>query len=404
MRILILTQYYLPETGAPQNRLSSLAMHLQALGADVEVLTALPNYPKFEIYPGYSIKDFQSEKIQGIPVHRCKIYVNKQKRIYYRLRNYFSFCWNAWRQGRKNLTAYDIILCESPPLFLGITAILLKRKWHCRFIFNVSDLWPESAEKMGIIRNKWLIRISYKLAHWIYKNADLISGQTKGILQEIDTIQPGKKLYWFPNGVDEADFSATATSEATKENKFTLLYAGILGHAQGLEVILHAAKKLENYPAIQFILIGDGPEKEKLSALQTVLGLHNVTFLPNQPRASVLEKVQACDAYIVPLKRLDIFKGAIPSKLFEPLAYGKPILLGVDGEARQLFIEEGKAGIYFEPENADALADAILHLYEQPALREALGTNGKTYVMKNFDRRNIATRFYQQMQQWTGEK
>lgn len=405
MKILFLTQYYLPETGAPQNRLSSLALHLKALGAEVEVLSALPNYPKFEIYPGYQKKNFQTENIQGIKVHRCNLYVNKQKGMYHRLRNYFSFCWNAWWQGKKNLDAYDIILCESPPLFLGITAVFLKRKWKSKFIFNVSDLWPESAEKMGIIRNKWIIRYSYKLAKWIYKNADLVSGQTKGILDEIDKMIQKKKLFWFPNGVDESDFqSSNSDEQLVAENKFELLYAGILGHAQGLEVILQAAKKLEAYSDIHFTIIGDGPEKENLMALKNKWNLLYIDFIPNQPRMMVLHNVRDCDAYIVPLKKLDIFKGAIPSKLFEALAFSKPILLGVDGEARQLFITEGKAGLYFEPENADALSEAILALYHQPEERLKLGANGKAFVLKNFDRKKIATAFYTEMQSLIQEK
>lgn len=398
VKILILTQYYLPETGAPQNRLSSLAEHLQSYGAEVEVLTALPNYPKQEIYPGYEKKLYSSETINGILVHRCKLFVSRKKGLYHRLANYFSFTFNAWRNARKKITKPGIIICESPPLFLGITAVMLKRKWACKLVFNVSDLWPESAEKMGIIKNKWIIHRSYKLAKWIYKNSELISGQTKGILTAIEAMMPGKKLFWFPNGVDDTHFLPTMQPGTMSEEKnFELLYAGILGHAQGLEVILYAAKKLEKFEDIQFTIIGDGPEKEKLFHLKETLSLQHVTFIPNKPRDFVLAKVEACNAYIVPLKKLDLFKGAIPSKLFEPLAFCKPILLGVDGEARELFIGEGKTGLYFEPENADALANAILKLYDDPELQKTLGESGKAYVLKNFDRRKIAEKFYTEL-------
>ncbi|MBS1730828.1 MAG: glycosyltransferase family 4 protein [Bacteroidetes bacterium] len=399
MKIFILTQYYLPETGAPQNRLSSLAEHLQSFGAAVDVMTALPNYPKQEIYPGYQRKSYSFEKINGINVHRSNLFVSKKKGFYYRLANYISFTLNAWRNARKKILPPDIILCESPPLFLGITAIFLKRKWKCRLVFNVSDLWPESAEKMGIIKNKWILQRSYKLAQWIYKNSDLISGQTQGILEAIDQMIPGKKLYWFPNGVDDI-FFLTAPKNICKveENGFHLLYAGILGHAQGLEVILHAARILQDKADIHFTIIGDGPEKERLLHLKETLSLQNVTFKPNMPRDFVLSEIESCDAYIVPLRKLDLFKGAIPSKLFEPLAFGKPILLGVDGEARTLFINEGKTGIYFEPENADALACAIMELYLNPDLKRTLGNQGKTYVLNNFERSKIAEKFYLQLQ------
>lgn len=399
VKILILTQYYLPETGAPQNRLSSLAAHLQSFGAEVEVLTALPNYPRQEIYEGYEKKFYSSEKINGITIHRCSLFVSKKKGLGFRLTNYFSFAINAWRNARKKITKPDIIICESPPLFLGITAVFLKRKWACKLVFNVSDLWPESAEKMGIIKNKMILHRSYKLAKWIYKNSDFISGQTKGILQAIEEMMPGKKLFWFPNGVDDTHFLPTINAALNKErNSFELLYAGILGHAQGLEVILYAAKKLEKFKDIHFTIIGDGPEKENLFHLNETLSLQNVTFIPNKPREFVLAKIENCDVYIVPLRKLDLFKGAIPSKLFEPLAFGKPILLGVDGEAKQLFIEEGKTGLFFEPGNAIELANVILELYKNSGLKTSLGENGKSYVLKNFDRRKIAQQFYAQIQ------
>ena len=166
MRILILTQYYLPETGAPQNRLSSLAKHLAAFGNEVEILTAMPNYPKYEIFQGYKGKSYHKEVIDGILVHRSGIYVSKSKALIKRLANYFSFVISSYFKAKKIASA-DVIICESPPLFLGITAVLLKRKWKCKLVFNVSDLWPESAEKMGIITNKYIIRRSYKLANWI---------------------------------------------------------------------------------------------------------------------------------------------------------------------------------------------------------------------------------------------
>jgi len=396
VRLLILTQYYPPETGAPQNRLSSLAGYLTSFGNDVEVLTAMPSYPKSEIFEGYKGKKYYRETIANVPVHRSSIYVSKKTGITRRLGNYFSFCFSSYYSAVKRLQPPDIIICESPPLFLGITAVLLKRKWKCKLVFNVSDLWPESAEKMGIIKNRFIIRRSYKLANWIYKNADLISGQTKGIVNAIKAMQPGKKLFWFPNGVD-LDKLNNNTAVAEKKADFCLLYAGIIGHAQGLEVILHAAEKLKHINEIHFTIIGDGPVKESLLALQEKLQLDNVTFINNQPSDKVMEWLHHCDAYIVPLRKLDLFKGAIPSKLFEPLGIGKPILLGVEGEAKELFIDEANGGLFFEPENAASLAEGILTLYNERALANTLGRNGKTYVHNYFRRDKIAEAFWQQL-------
>lgn len=398
MRILILTQYYLPETGAPQNRLSSLAKHLACFGNEVEVLTAMPNYPRYEIFEEYKGKTYYKETIDDITVHRSSIYVSKDKALMKRLANYFSFTTTSYYSAAKRIKRVDVIICESPPLFLGITAVMLKRKWKCKLVFNVSDLWPESAEKMGIITNKLIIQRSYKLANWIYRNADLISGQTQGIIEAIRVMQPQQKLFWYPNGVDLHKFN-NHVPRKKQPNGFVLLYAGIIGHAQGLEVILHAANILKQQSDIHFYIIGDGPVKEKLLALKDDLHLSNVSFINNQPSSQIMEWLQMCDAYIVPLRKLDLFKGAIPSKLFEPLALGKPILLGVEGEAKELFIDQAKGGLFFEPENAKELTIAILALYNDRQLARELGNCGKEYVNTYFRRDKIAESFWQQLQQ-----
>jgi glycosyltransferase involved in cell wall biosynthesis len=399
VKILILTQYYPPETGAPQNRLSSLAHHLQLFGNDLEVLTALPNYPKYEIFESYQNKKKCKEIIDDITVYRSNIYVTKKKAISHRLLNYFSFAFSSYFTAKKYVTRPDIIICESPPLFLGITAVYLKRKWKAKLVFNVSDLWPESAEKMGLVKNKWALKRAYKLANWIYKNADLVSGQTQGIIKAVTDMQPGKKVFWLPNGIETKKFIFSQNGIIASNEEFNLLYAGILGHAQGLEVILHAAQQLAKEKLIHFYIIGDGPVKEELVALQQSLQLNNVTFISNQPSEKIAAWLHKCDAYIVPLRKLDLFKGAIPSKLFEPLYFAKPILLGVEGEAKELFIDKGKSGLFFEPENASELSKAILQLYQNPDTVKVLGENGKKYVEENFQRKAIAEKFWHQLQQ-----
>lgn len=393
MRVLILTQYYPPETGAPQNRLSSLAKNLKAFGVHVEVLTAMPSYPKSEIFPAYVNKKYVTERLDNIIIHRANLFVSKKSSVSHRLANYFSFSYNSFICASKKLRPFDVIICESPPLFLGITAVFLKRKWKCKLIFNVSDLWPESAEKMGIIKNKTAIKYSYKLANWIYSHADLISGQTQGIVEAIKKMQPSKKLLWFPNGVDVEKFCGVVSLPPA--DKFILTYAGIIGHAQGLEVILHAANKLKHLPRIEFKIIGDGPEKNKLQQLKEQLQLHNVTFIANKPVKEVICEVSRSNAYVVPLRKLDLFKGAIPSKIFEPLALGVPVLLGVEGEAKNLFIDQADSGLFFEPENATMLAEKIVELYHDKQLCRKLGENGKRFITTNFRRDVIAENFYE---------
>ena len=399
VKILILTQYYPPETGAPQNRLSSLAYHLKSFGNAVEIMTAMPNYPKYEIFEGYKGKRFYQDTYEGIPVFRSAIYVTRKKALTYRLLNYLSFAWSAYFSAKKHCSRPDILVCESPPLFLGITALKLKKYWGCKMVFNVSDLWPESAEKMGLVKNRLVLKYAHSLAATLYRKADMISGQTQGIVAAIQNLERDKKILWMPNGIDASRFTFSPDYPRTGERPFRLLYAGILGHAQGLEVILASASLLKEDGSFQFYIIGDGPQKAMLLELKQSLDLGNVSFIDNQPADKIAEWLQRCDAYIVPLRKLELFKGAIPSKLFEPLYFAKPILLGVDGEARQLFIEDAKAGLYNEPENAEELAENIRFLAANREHARILGENGKAYVEKYFQRKSIAEKFYLAIQE-----
>lgn len=400
MKLVILTQYFPPEVGAPQNRLYELAVRLQQRGVEVTILTAMPNYPQMKIHEKYRGKFYVKENMNGLTVHRSWIYATPSKGMAKRLLNYFSFVFTSFWTGLFRLPKHDYLLVESPPLFLGKTAYALSRLHGSKMIFNVSDLWPESAEKLGIVTNRTFLRAATILEEFFYKRSHLITGQTQGICRNISKRFPHKDIYWLPNGVDMSYYD----SDSPKENKrqqlgfsdhhFLLLYAGIIGHAQGLEVLLHAAERLKDQPEIQFLLLGSGPEKEKLQWLKEERSLSNVHFLDAVGKSEMPQIVHAADAAVIPLKKLDLFLGAIPSKIFENLAMKKPILLGVEGEAKDLFITKGKAGLAFEPENDRDLAEKTLKLYTDPELRKELGNNGFNYVKENFTRDLIAEKFW----------
>lgn len=396
--LLILTQYFPPEIGAPQNRLYELAIRLQKMGISVSILTALPNYPKMEKMPGYHAG--MKETMEGLTVYRAGIYVSKSRGLFSRLMNYFSFVWtSAWR-GIFSVPRHEILLVESPPLFLGISAWLISRLRGSKMVFNVSDLWPESAEKLGLVKNRFFLRCAGSLERCMYKSAWKITGQTRGIVQNISSRFPDKKIHWLPNGVD---LSLYDPLKKTGDWRSTLgflpddklfLYAGILGHAQGLEVILKAASRLKMHDKVKFILLGDGPEKLILMEMAGKEDLKNVRFLDPVPKEAMLQVLAAVDAAIIPLRKLDLFLGAIPSKIFEAISMEIPIILGVDGEARTLFIEEGRCGLYFSPEDDAALAVAIRTICEDPELAQSLGRNGRIYARRRFDRDAIASDFY----------
>ena len=399
MNILFLTQYFPPEIGAPQNRLYELAVRLKKKGAEVSILTAMPNYPSMVLHENYKGKFYSHEIINNLEVHRSFIFVKKSSSLFLRLGVYFSFVITSLLVGIFKIKNQDFIFCESPPLFLGITALVLKKLKKAKLIFNVSDLWPESAEKLGLVTNKFLLNTATKLEEIMYKNSFLITGQTQGIVKNISSRFPGKRVHWLKNGIDTARYEKENHTNWRKQSGFSdedflLLYAGIIGFAQGLEVILHTADLLKEYSKIKFIILGDGPEKQKLINLKLDLGLKNVFFLDPITKDEMPEVTASVSASIIPLKKIELFRGAIPSKIFEICASKKPILLGIEGEAKDLFILEGQCGLSFDPENAEDLSNKILELYNSPSHNNNLGKNGFDFVRKHFDLDNIASEFW----------
>ncbi len=365
----------------------------------------MPNYPSMKIHPGYQNKFYFKEIIDGIEVHRAWIFVSTSKSIFMRLLNYFSFVFTSMLIGLVRTGPQNVIMCESPPLFLGMSAWLIKVVKGGRFVFNVSDLWPESAEKLGLVTNKMLLDLSQELEEFLYRSADLITGQTQGIVKNISARMPKADVYWIPNGVDVSYYDiAKVKSTWRADNGFAaddllLAYAGIIGHAQGLEIIIQCAALVRSTPSIKFLMIGNGPEKEKLIALNEALGNTNVHFYDFVPKTAMPNMVAAINAAVIPLRKLDLFKGAIPSKIFENLAMQKPILLGVEGEAYDLFIRDGECGLAFEPENVSDLARCVMQLHDDSGLIRRLGENGVKYVRNKFNRNDIALNFTDKLKQ-----
>jgi glycosyltransferase involved in cell wall biosynthesis len=302
------------------------------------------------------------------------------------------------------LGKFDFLMVESPPLFLGYSAIWLSKKLKAKLIFNVSDLWPESAEKLGIVTNKYLLKLAYQLEAKCYKEAYLVTGQTQGIVDDISFRFPSKRIYYLPNGVDTSfyDPQKVIAGDFRERNGFKttdllIFYGGILGHAQGLEVVLNAANLLKDQLHVHFILQGTGPEQEQLLQLKANLDLKQVHFFEPVQKKEMPSILKSVDVAIIPLKKLLLFEGAIPSKVYEALAMKKPLLLGVSGEAKRHFIDKAKAGLYFEPENHEDLAGQIISLVENPQECLIMGENARNYVSNNFDRDKIAKEFLAQL-------
>jgi glycosyltransferase involved in cell wall biosynthesis len=400
MKIIILTQYFPPEVGAAQNRLFETASRLQKNGAEIKILTAMPNYPEMKIKAGYAGKFYMQENMNSMEVHRAWIYVGNNKKVLSRLLNYFSFVFTSFWVGWFKLGKADFIFCESPPLFLGISAILLKKIKRSKLIFNVADLWPEAAEKLGIITNRTVLNISKKLEEYLYSSSAVIIGQTQGIVNNIKSRFPNKIVHWLPNGVDLSLYKVDEIQSGWREKNgfskddFLLIYAGTIGHIYSWDMVLEAAKITQQYPTIKWIFIGDGAAKSKLLEKKESMVLRNVFIYNPVPRSALPEIWKSVNILFLPLLNIELNKGVVPAKTFEAMAMKVPILLGAEGEAKKLFIDEGKAGLFVIPEDIDDFVTKILFLFNNRDECQKFGENGLRYVKENFDRNLVTDKLY----------
>ncbi|WNM58121.1 glycosyltransferase family 4 protein [Candidatus Nitrospira allomarina] len=395
MHLVFLTQYFPPEVGAPQARLSELCRHFVQHGHSVTVLTGMPNYPQGKILDGYG-GVIRRETSGGIDIIRTFIYPTQKANFIYRLTNYFSFALSSAFLGSFVLPRADYLFVESPPLFLGLSGFWLSRLKRTRMIFNVSDLWPESAVELGVLdKNSFAYQLSARLEKFCYQQAWLITGQSKSIMADIRTRFPDRPTFHLSNGVDTKVFHPDRkTQEASetigKGKDCIVLYAGLHGLAQGLEQALAAAELLRKEDDLKFVLIGSGPRKNSLVEQARQDNLNNVCFLESRPAREIPALVAAADIILVPLKMY--ITGAVPSKLYEAMASGRPVILVAGGEAAEI-VRDHQTGMVVEPGDVASLVQAIRTLFTQPDLRKTLGENGRRVAEQYFDRTTIAGRF-----------
>ncbi len=397
MKIGILTQYYTPEMGAPQARLSHLAAQFVRRGHEVFVLTAMPNYPTGRIFEGY--RGFsRREKRDGVSVIRSWIYPTTKVGLVPRLGSYFSFVFSSLLAGASGLPRLDYLLTESPPLFLGISGYLLAKRTGARWIFNVSDLWPETAVALGAVSQGWGLKTALALEAFCYRKAWLVTCQSQEILEDIRRRFPDVRSYHLSNGVDTSLFRPECRSDSARARLANggggraciAMYAGLHGIAQGLDQVLEAAARLTDLPSLEFALVGDGPVKSALVARSRELGLSNVRFLDARPREEMPGLVASADLAIVPLKMS--LPGAVPSKIYEAMGAGVPIVLVAAGEAAAI-VDRSQAGVHVAPGDVPGLAAAIRGLAADPERRAKLGAAGRSAAVRDFDRVGIADRF-----------
>jgi colanic acid biosynthesis glycosyl transferase WcaI len=400
VKILYVSQYFPPEMGAPAARVAELSHHWARMGHDVTVLTGFPNHPT-----GIVPEDWRSrlrrlrytETVDGVQVVRTWLWPLPNRKAHERIRNYASFCVSAGITGLA-LHKPDVIIATSPQLLCALSGWWLAWWKRVPFVFEVRDLWPESLAAVGAgSEGSLLHRTLGAIAGFLYRRADrivVVAPAFKDHLIRYWNV-PAAKISVVENGVETDLFRLDpAAMEVRKrlklEDRFLICYIGTMGNAHGLETLIGAAEELHTaLPSAIFLLIGEGAEKERIVQLAAARGLTNIQFLGQQPRERIPAYVSAADVCLVMLKKTELFKTVIPTKLLEYMACERPVMVAVDGQARQI-VEEAGAGVFVEPENSKALVKAVLDLAEDPEHRRQMGASGRQYIVNRFSRDKTA--------------
>ena len=409
MKILLLTAYFPPDTGSAAHLFYELGRAFVERGHGVTVLTGMPGYHALGPLEKYKGKRRIKEDMEGMEVVRVAMPQLPRHLMVGRALWQFGGAWALFLAGL-GLPKADAAIVYSPPLPLGLTAWGLKKLQGLPFILNVQDLFPQSIIDLGLLRNRWLIRFFEEMERFVYRRANIITVHSEGnrehVMRKLDKgqaekvkvipnwvdvhfIQPGPRMNWFreAHGLGDA---------------FVVSFAGVLGYSQDLDVVLDAARILEDggwSSEILFLIVGDGVERPRLEAKARQMGLNNVRFLPMQPREKYPAVLHASDIGLATL-HAEVRTPVVPSKILSIMAAGRPVVaaMNLDGDGPRL-IAEARCGLCVPPEDPRALAEAILQLYHDASLREELGRNGRRYVEKYFSLEACVERYEQLLRQ-----
>lgn len=393
MRILFLTDNFPPEVNAPASRTYAHCREWVKMGADVTVVTCFPNFPQGKVYPGYKNKLYQKEVIDGIKVVRVWSYIVPNVGVLKRTLDFISYSVTSFIAGLFIKT--DIIIATSPQFFTALSGRTLSFWKRKPWIMEVRDLWPESIKTVGAMNDSLYIRFFEWQERRCYRSAKRIvvvtdSFKKKLIARGID----GDKIDVVKNGVDKDLFSPmekdeTLVRELHLEGKKVIGYIGTHGMAHKLDFILRCAKGMEDDKRFHFLLIGGGAEKANLLKLKEELGCTNVTMLDPVPKTEVSRYISVLDVSLINLKKSELFTSVIPSKIFENAAMAIPILMGVEGEAKEI-VEGYNAGRCFEPENEADFRAKLEELLNVDVYEEC--KRGSLKLAADFDRKELAGR------------
>ena len=391
MHILLIHQAFAAVDEPGGTRHHEFARYLAARGYKVTVITSPVSYLTGNLSETIPFQEADVEKQEGVEILRAPAYFGLHKSFFQRLLAFLSFMASAFFIGLR-IKNVDLVWGTSPPIFQGVTAWLLARFKRVPFLFEVRDLWPAFAIAIGVLHNPTLIRLSLWLERFLYRHADLVMVNSPGYVAHV-TERGARRVELLPNGADPGMFNpmddgTDFRSANHLEDKYVVLYAGAHGLSNDLGVVLDAAGILQGQPStadVTITFLGDGKEKFNLQKRAASMELNNVLFLPPVPKTGMAGTLAGADACLAILKPVEEFKTTYPNKVFDYMAAGRPVVLAIDGVIREL-IEVAGCGIYAQPGNPIALAEAIRSLARDKEKARAMGLRGRVYLEQHFDR------------------
>ncbi|WP_265441525.1 glycosyltransferase family 4 protein [Bradyrhizobium sp. SEMIA] len=402
MRILLLTDHYPPEASAPAIRCSTHARRWVARGHQVDVVTNFPNYPDGKVFGGYRQSLYKRETMDSIDVLRVPTLVFPNRGLFLRILDFLSYMVTA-TVASFFVKRPDIVVATSPHIFTAVAGWFVSRVYRRRFVLEIRDLWPDSIVAVGAMKEGLLVELVRRLEHFLYRQSDLIvvvTYSTRDVLIALG-IHPDK-IVVVTNGADLAKLAPGCAPPSLRqklgaENKVVVSYIGTVGMAHGLQLILDAADKcLTRVPEVQFVIVGSGANREELEQQAERRGLRNVLFAGRMSHAEVIDYWHLSDVTLILLKNTPLFKTVIPSKVFEALATGTPIITNVRGELERLLEPIGAAEV-IEPDSVEALVNAIEKLARDPARRHELAEKAASGANR-YDRMALADSMLEALQ------
>ncbi len=402
MRILYLSQYFPPEIGATQTRAYEMAGYLVSQGHQVTMIAEIPNHPTGIIPPEYLNKWYERVNLDGIDVIRVWVQTSPRKNFFTRMALYLSFMVAATLAGLFAAKGrYDVIYASSPPLFVGGAALILSYLRRIPLIFEVRDLWPESAIVLGELNNKLAIHLSYLLEKICYHRARYIVTVVNSIKNRLlERGYPEDKIFIIPNGANTNLYTPAPVNQVLRKtlgissDQFVLIFTGLHGLMHGVDTAVEAANLLRQYEDILFLFVGDGVRKVPMQDRVEKLKLNNIRFLPLQPEKDLPGLITMANVGLSLGRKNPLSRGALPVKMFSYMACARPVLLADEGEPADL-LRQANAGIVVEPENPQQLAEAVLTLYLNSSSCADYGQNGRNFVESQYSRQQLAVELEQ---------